>query len=582
MMFNRQQEQPPQHPTSYNGSVFLWALLALACLLIWPSVVAGLAIYRQVLQRWQHWFTWVGLSTGGVLTLALWCLLVQPGRQLTGVANDLYTRSFVQNILALLPFWAGTLLFAPIVALGFALFWPKSASDRVRRQAIREERQRAGAAAAARRHMRKAVPDQIGAHGVLGRVIDLGHPSETRLRWGDERRRWMVLPANILGRHGVVVGGSGTGKTRTLLRIAYIALKYGWSVHFLDAKGDRETAMLFLAMAHGAGAKRVAMFPARAYHGWRGDHEAILNRLMVVQDYSEAYYQSVAKRILHIVCTEMGPEPPRNSHELFARFEELETDLQRYRLSNLKPDTLAGAELRYQAFFSSLAGKLDGDASASGWSFDDVDSSYILLDGLALKEEAASLGRFLLEDFAHFAAKRKPLAHKTLLIIDEFSAISTGGADAANLFERLRSYNAAVIASAQSYAGLGAGAERILDAALWLVVHGTPSPEQLIQRAGERLDVAMARQVANLDQSVGRGTMYVERRAAIDANEPRRLGTGEALIISRGQYRHLQVAPVSIDKLHLSLAEQLVAGQPARSPLAPDLSGESTPVPEDV
>src|SRR5262249_54776787 len=153
---------------------------------------------------------------------------------------------------------------------------------------------------------------------------------------------WMVLPSDILNKHGVVVGGSGTGKTRTLLRIASIALKYGWTVHFLDAKGDKETAALFLAMARGAGARRVAMFPARAYNGWQGDHTAILNRLMVVQDYSEAYYQAVAKRILHIVCAEMGPEPPRSSRELFARLEELEDNLQTYRLGNLKPDTLAG------------------------------------------------------------------------------------------------------------------------------------------------------------------------------------------------------------------------------------------------
>ena len=580
-MITRQQEQPPQQ-TSYSNSVFLLVLLALVCLLFWPGVVAGLALYRQVLRRWPRWFTWAGLGVGGALTLGIWWLLLQPFQQLSSAAGGLSTHSVGQNALALLPFWGGTLLLAPAVALAIALLWPRSAANRVREQSAQEELKRTRAAAAARQNMTTGVPDQIGDHGVLGRVIDTDHPAETRLHWGDDGKGWMVLPGEILNKHGVVIGGSGTGKTRTLLRIAYIALKYGWSVHFLDAKGDQDTAALFLAMAREVGTKRVAIFPASAYNGWRGDHTAILNRLMVVQDYSEAYYQAVAKRILHIVCTEMGPEPPRSSRDLFSRFEELGENLQAYRLSNLKPDTLAGAELRYQAFFASLAGKLDGNIIAGGWSFDDVDSSYILLDGLALKEEAASLGRFLLEDFAHFAAKRKPLAQPTLLIIDEFSAISPGGADAANLFERLRSYNAAIIASAQSYAGLGTGAERILDAALWLIVHGTPSPEQLIRRAGERLDVAIARQVANLDQSVGRGMMYVERRAAIDANEPRRLGTGEALIISRGQYRHLQVAPVKIDDLNLSLAQWDIADMSSLPSPSLDLGEEATPAPEDV
>ena len=38
-------------------------------------------------------------------------------------------------------------------------------------------------------------------------------------------------------------------------------------------------------------------------------------------------------------------------------------------------------------------------------------------------------------------------------------------ADAANLFERVRSLGASVIVSSQSYASLCAGADRILDAA---------------------------------------------------------------------------------------------------------------------
>jgi len=48
-----------------------------------------------------------------------------------------------------------------------------------------------------------------------------------------------------------------------------------------------------------------------------------------------------------------------------------------------------GAVARYRSFFEVLEGKLDGE-----WAFDDADFAYVLLDGLALKEEAVGLGRF--------------------------------------------------------------------------------------------------------------------------------------------------------------------------------------------
>ena len=42
-------------------------------------------------------------------------------------------------------------------------------------------------------------------------------------------------------------------------------------------------------------------------------------------------------------------------------------------------------------------GGLDGE-----WAFEDVQTGYILLKGLELKDQTASLGRYMLEDFAHY------------------------------------------------------------------------------------------------------------------------------------------------------------------------------------
>lgn len=595
-MLNRQRQVPqmPPQPSSPSPSMLVLVLVAAVCLLVWPGIVAGLALYHFVLQRWSQWWTWVGLSVSGAGLAALWIFVVQPLQQLTEVFAAISTRSVLANIVALLPFWAWTLLLAPVLSVGLALFLPRSATDRLRGQFEQDERRLEQTVERVRKQMFQ-VPFQERQNqaelGVLGKTVEHPEqPASARLNWGTNRNRWFVLPEDILNKHGVLIGGSGTGKTYTMLRIAALAALYGWKVFYLDAKGEKETAAQFLALMRALGKERVAMFPARGYDGWQGNSGAILNRLMAVQDYSESYYQAVAKRILHAVCAEMDRQPPRRSEELFERLEILDAARERYHLDKLKDDTLAGAELRYRAFFSALEGRLDG--GSEGWSFDTVDAGYLLLDGLALKEEASSLGRFFLEDFAHYAAVRKPSWQKVLLIVDEFSAISRGGADAANLFERLRSYKAAILASAQSYAGLGSDADRILEAALFTVVHGTPNPDRLIQSAGERLDIAMARQVGVLDQEAGYGTIRVERRLAIDPNAPRRLGTGEAIVISRGRWSHILVAPTRINPLELERARFEIEhprGLP-KPELEYDLHTETTlpnvlsemPAPEDV
>src|SRR5690606_23083577 len=213
------------------------------------------------------------------------------------------------------------------------------------------------------------------------------------------------------------------------------------------------------------GVDRVRVFPEESYDGWQGEPIALLNRLMAIEDFSEPYYRSVTKLLLaEAVKHPVGP--PLSAGDLIDR------------LQARGPGKEAqGAVARYRSFFEVLDGKLDGS-----WAFEDADAAYVLLDGLALKEEAAGLGRFLIEDFAHYVARRKPIDRRVLLIVDEFSALSMD-TDAANLFERVRSLGASVIVSSQSYAGLGAGADRILDAAAGLICHQSADPERLAARA---------------------------------------------------------------------------------------------------
>ena len=113
------------------------------------------------------------------------------------------------------------------------------------------------------------------------------------------RHGQVFYPADVLGRHLVVVGGTGSGKTETLLRLAYgAAADLGWQVLYLDAKGDPTNVQRFVDAMHRAGVGRVRVFPEDAYDGWRGEPIAMLNRLMAIEDFSEPYYRSVTKLLL--------------------------------------------------------------------------------------------------------------------------------------------------------------------------------------------------------------------------------------------------------------------------------------------
>ena len=74
----------------------------------------------------------------------------------------------------------------------------------------------------------------------------------------------VFYPPAVLGRHLVVVGGTGSGKTETLLRLAHgAAADLGWQILYLDAKGDRSNVHRFVGAMHNAGVEQVRLFPGR-------------------------------------------------------------------------------------------------------------------------------------------------------------------------------------------------------------------------------------------------------------------------------------------------------------------------------
>lgn len=393
------------------------------------------------------------------------------------------------------------------------------------------------------------MPDIVAGEIVVGKPLG-----------GDLVDEWIresvfTYPSHVLRQHLVIVGGTGSGKTVTASRIAYGVARYlGWQVIFINAKGDSETAQEFMGLMKSADIRCGAFFPELAYGGWRGDSTAIINRLMAIEDYSEPYYKSVAKKVITL-AVRAGEAPPRSAQEFLARLDvAMLKDWYRGTpeaqvVQAIKADELQGVHNRYWAFFAALDGKLDGQ-----WAFEDVAVAHVLLDGTALKEEAQSLGRFLVEDFSHYVAVRKAKDRRVLFILDEFSALSMH-TDAANLFERIRSLGGSVIVTSQSYAGLGTDAERILDAAAGLIVHQENNPEELVSRAGTTSRMERSIQVDD-EGPTGLGSMRLQDTYRVHPDSARQLEKGQCFVVCRGRAQRVQIAPAPAvsakTTLHLS------------------------------
>jgi type IV secretion system coupling TraD/TrwB family protein len=376
------------------------------------------------------------------------------------------------------------------------------------------------------------------------------------------RGNWVGFPAHNLGEHTICVGSSGSGKTETLLRIAYGARKvYGRQIIFIDAKGDerKETAARFVAAMHEAGATRVRMFPATYYDGWKGSSVDLFNRLISVIDYSESrFYGDVAADVLRLAL-EAPTGVPRSSQQLLNNMT-LKRLMEIYK-GTPQVTTIAGLDrkllnqvlMRYRVFFGAMREQLDGTLG-----YEDADAVYAMINGFTLRDEAPRLGRFLTLDFAHYVANRKPLGVSALLIIDEFNALRMRE-EASILFEQARSFGASLVISSQSYAGLGRreDAERILGAANTYILHRCSDPEEIAKRAGRQPRIRSHWGV-ELGKATSRARMQVYDDWKVHPDVVRQQGRGEAFLINGGRAQQLRLAQVPLTSSAIAEAKRLI------------------------
>ena len=192
------------------------------------------------------------------------------------------------------------------------------------------------------------------------------------------------------------------------------------------------------------------------------------------------------------------------------------------------------------------------------------------------KEEAAALGRYLLEDAAHYATSRKASDDQALLIVDEFGVLRS--TNATDLYERTREAGLSIYAAAQSYHAFGRERDHVLAAAAMKILHRSGNPQPVIAYAGQRERFTFSRGIGMSGGDDEEVLLPMSNRPAgepgihtvarpnkeytVPPEDVQQLQVGQIVAISGGKCAYVQVHLPVIPPQLFHAASQLVRSAP--------------------
>jgi hypothetical protein len=256
----------------------------------------------------------------------------------------------------------------------------------------------------------------------------------------------------------------------------------------------------------------VHLFPAEPLNVWLGGPKAQLNRLVSIWPWTtqQDWFKELAISALRLVLSHPD-HPVASSGDLLRMLDHAtlkriwnDNPAAKARLAALDKDNrLADVLIRVGNLVDALGGLLDGSRAIG-----EADLTVVSLPMMALPEDGEKIFRVLMADLTHWATVRKPRGAPALGMVDEFSAVEGGRAQAIHLFERGRSAGVPIVLSGQSVTSLGDENERdrLISTAGALVVFATSQPEELAKLAGSERVAEAAWQAEN-GELTGRQTI---------------------------------------------------------------------------
>ena len=489
------------------------------------SAVGGIVINR-LLRRHELRWTWafVGLGVGVLL----------PGVD---------------------PFWGAGVVGASLVAASIGARWHRDDLD-------------VGVDFAERARAR------LGPRELLWRLLHRrrvrrdGWIAPGRLIVGEDRKR---LPVTIpigqeSGKHTLVLGATGSGKTVTETWIATRLVEHGHGAIVVDPKGDELLRAELRAAAHRADRPFLEWTPAGpcTYNPYgEGGASEIADKALAAETFTEPHYQRQAQRYLgHAVRTlklsgqvvspcslaealrpelldalarELPSEDAPAVHEYLDSLDERQKrDLKgvRDRLSILAESDL-GPWLEPQSGRAAISLREAVTSRAVVYFRLDADRQPLISQMLA---------GAIVSDLVTLVAERQRRAVPTLVVIDEFAAIAPG--HVARLFARARSAGVSLLLGTQELADLKTAADGLCEQVLGnldaLIAHRQNVPESaelIAAMAGTRPAWVTTEQTSYEWLGSGRSGRGSRRRGYEYLLHPSRLktlGVGEAAVICPG------------------------------------------------
>jgi len=406
---------------------------------------------------------------------------------------------------------------------------------------------------------RVAAPGAVPLTSARGEIVMGGTIRAIGHRW----RPVLALPWQVMGRHQVIIGSSGCGKTTLMIRswAGWYAAAHAASrergvprplLVVMDCKGGpdaRVKADRTRRLLRAAGARRVALWPDEtAVSLWtlpaRDLAVTLFQLLQLPTEGPAAFYADVTQAALMLAVT-ASPGPPGTAADFLNRL-----DAAWLSAAYAADPALLGAveaarrhlpdiALRYRTLLDRLGPGFAGTATVS-----DADAWYFMLEGTREQTVAEAQAMALTELVAHAATSRHTEPRTILLACDDYSAISRR-VPLWQLYERGRSLGIGVQVSAQSWHGLGASDDEryriaaTADGGIWLM--RTPDPEPVCQLAGTRRVIETA--VKLIGHVWGdEGSSRIQHAWTADPGIARRLSTGQAGYICAGGCTWVQVA----------------------------------------
>lgn len=542
-------ERPPGQggPSGLVTAAVVLGVFALPALATW--LAGAVALRRTRARSW--WLVTAALAgLGGTIALQglqgaftghVWLL---ERAMVAAFSHQSLNGLLVPGLLRMVPLGAPCGL---LVAAG-TYTPPEPAISRAARAAPRK---RAGRIERTARREAGRPSDALGVH--LGGDLEHWH-----------HRELVVPPPGHLGLATLLVGAPNTGKSVCIHRLAYLAGRQRRHLVVIDAKGGHDglAADVVANYLQAWPDARVRLFPQEPIDLWRGTPQEIMNRLIEAWDFSlqADYYRQAALLGLRLALS--APDSPVTStRELVRRMDpgvlgQLWDDfpVEYAEVQGLRAE-LPGAHLRVSNLAASLGPAFDG-----AWSYEDVDLAVLTIPSLAAPSDADSAIRVLMADYSHYVMARKPPGLRSLVIVDEFSALQGGRRLAINLLERARGAGAGIVLAAQSADALGDPQEqaRLEAASAAQILFRTPMPGPISQLAGTTRAWDAALQVQD-GQLSGRSTLTERSHARVDQDAVRRLPNGHAYVISHGQQALVRVIRTTLEAAQVDHARAVTA-----------------------